>query len=64
MRYLVLLFLAFILISLFSALFFVFKDKGQSRRAVKALTMRVGLSVFLFLMLMAAYHFGLISDHL
>ncbi|MBL8472329.1 MAG: twin transmembrane helix small protein [Rhodocyclaceae bacterium] len=64
MKFVVLAFVAFILISLFSALFFVFKDKGQSKRAVKALTMRVGLSVILFLMLIVAYHFGLISDRL
>lgn len=56
----------FILIvaSLASALLFVFKDAGDSRRAVKALALRVGLSLALFLFLMAAYYFGLIEGRL
>lgn len=61
MRYFVILVLVCILASLFSALFFMFKDKGDSRRMLKALTLRVALSVTLFLMLMAMYYFGLIG---
>ena len=38
----------------------MFRDRGQSKRMVKALALRVGLSVSLFLMLMAGYYFGLI----
>ena len=53
-----------ILASLFSALFFIYKDRGGSKRAVKALALRVGLSVGLFLLLMAGYYFGLIKDRL
>ena len=64
MRYVVLAFIAFILFSLFSALYYVMKDKGQSRRAVKALTLRVGLSIVLFVMLLLASHFGFISQRL
>ena len=41
MRFIVLAFVAFILVSLFSALYFLLKDKGQSTRTVKALTIRV-----------------------
>ena len=42
MRFIVLVFLAFILFSLFSALYYVWKDRGtRSHRAVKALTIRV-----------------------
>jgi hypothetical protein len=37
-----------ILISLGSGLFYLVKDHGDSRRTVKALTFRVGLSVGLF----------------
>src|SRR6266705_2064804 len=55
----ILLFLA-ILASLGSALFFLVTDGGQSKRSVKALALRVGLSLALFLLLMAGYYFGLI----
>jgi len=52
--------IAFILIlaSLGSALFFLMKDKGRSNRTVQALAMRVGLSITLFLILLASYKMG------
>ena len=55
--------IAFILIiaSLGSALFFMMKDKGKSDRTVKALAMRVGLSITLFILVLLAYHFGFIQ---
>jgi hypothetical protein len=55
--------IAFILIlgSLASALFFLMRDKGKSNRTVQALAMRVGLSITLFLLLMAAYRMGWIA---
>ena len=55
--------IAFILIiaSLGSALFFLMKDKGQSNRTVQALAMRVGLSITLFLILLASYKMGWIQ---
>ena len=58
MRYFVILVLVCIVGLLFSALFFMFKDKGDSRRMVKALTWRVALSVSLFLLLMVGFYFG------
>jgi DUF2909 family protein len=64
MRFIVLLFIAFILISLFSGLYFVFTDKGGSRRAVKALTVRVILSITLFVLLMLGVYSGLITGKL
>jgi hypothetical protein len=64
MRYLVLVFIAFILISLFSALYFLLKDKGRSERTVKALTIRVILSIVLFALLMLGYRFGFITQKL
>lgn len=60
MRIVVILVFIAILASLGSALFFLVRDRGQSRRTVKALALRVGLSLGLFLLLMAAYYFGLI----
>jgi hypothetical protein len=56
----VILLLVAIVASLGSALFFLVTDRGQSKRTVKALAIRVGLSLTLFLMLMAGYYFGLI----
>ncbi len=64
MRFVVLTFLAFILFSLFSGLYFLLKDKGQSRRTVKALTIRVGLSIMLFLLLLIAFKLGFITQRL
>jgi hypothetical protein len=60
-RIIVFLFLAVILFSLGSALYYLVKDKGQSDRTVKALTVRITLSIVLFLLLMLGYYFGLIS---
>ena len=64
MRYVVLVFVAFILFSLFSALFFLLKDKGGSTRTVKALTVRVVLSITLFVLLLLGFHFGFITQRL
>ena len=58
MRIVVVLFIIFIVISLGSALYYLVKDKGQSERTVKALTVRISLSIFLFVLLMASYYFG------
>lgn len=60
MKIIVILFVLLILASLGSALFFLVNDRGQSKRTVTALALRVGLSVTLFLLLMAGYYFGLI----
>jgi hypothetical protein len=60
LKIIVVLMLALILASLFSALVFLFKDKGRGKRTAQALTWRIGLSITLFLMLMAGFHFGII----
>ncbi|MDP1924774.1 MAG: twin transmembrane helix small protein [Thiobacillus sp.] len=62
MRILALLFIVLILGSLASALYYLIKDKGQSDRAVKMLTVRVGLSLALFVLLMAGYYFGIVPQ--
>ncbi len=64
MKYLVILFLLFILYSLGAAAYFMLKDRGTSERMVRALTVRVALSVALFLLLMAGIHFGFITGKL
>jgi hypothetical protein len=54
--------IAFILIlgSLGSALFFLMRDKGRSNNTVRALAVRVGLSITLFLLILLAYRLGYI----
>jgi len=59
MRYVVLAMLVMIGASLASALFFMVKGRDDPKRMAKALTVRITLSVGLFLMLMAGYYFGL-----
>lgn len=58
MRIVVLIFIFLILGSLFSALYYLISDKGQSERTVKALTVRIVLSLCLFVVLMLGFHFG------
>jgi hypothetical protein len=55
--------IAFIMIigSLGGALFFLMRDKGKSNRTVHALALRVGLSITLFLLVLAAHYMGWIE---
>ena len=52
-----------VLISLGSGLFFLVKDKGRSERTVRALTMRVGISIGLLCLLVLLWALGLIQPH-
>jgi len=52
--------LVLILASLFSALVLLFRNKDRGRGVAKAFTWRIGLSVALFLLLMAGLYFGVI----
>jgi cytochrome bd-type quinol oxidase subunit 2 len=62
-RILVVCMLVGIVVSLGSALFHLSSGKGDSRKMVRALTIRVGLSVGLFLLLIGAWAMGIISPH-
>jgi len=62
-KIIVVLFLLAIIGSLFSGLFFLMRDKGASERTVKALTIRVSLSVLLFILLMLGFATGLLQPH-
>jgi hypothetical protein len=64
MRYVVIGVFVLIIASLFSAALFMVRDRSGSKRMVKALAIRVGLSIGLFLFLMAGYYFGLFKDRL
>ena len=62
MRIVILILLFAVLVSLFSGLYFVYKDKGGSNRAVISLTIRIALSIVVFLLLVGSYYFGLIPE--
>ena len=62
MRILILLLLLAVVVSLFSGLYFVYKDKGNSNRAVISLTIRIALSLLVFVLLIASYYFGWIPS--
>ena len=52
-----------IVVSLGSGLFHLVKDDGQSKRMVNALTVRIALSVLLFVLLFVAWKSGQIVPH-
>lgn len=52
-----------ILISLASGLYHLVNNKGSSEKTVRALTIRVGLSLTLFLVLMILVGLGVIKPH-
>ncbi|HEY9381535.1 MAG TPA: twin transmembrane helix small protein [Burkholderiales bacterium] len=64
MRYLVLIVFIIIIASLASALVFLVRDNGDSKRMVRALALRVGLSITLFLFLLISHRMGWISGRL
>jgi hypothetical protein len=49
--------------SMGSALFFLIKDKGQSTRTLRALTIRIAVSIALFALLFVLWGLGLITPH-
>lgn len=63
LRVLVVLLLLAIVGSLFSGLFYLYRDRGAGERTVRALTLRIGLSIALFLLLLAGFRFGLIPGY-
>ena len=62
MKIVVIVLLVAVIASLFSGLFFVYKDKGETNRAVISLTIRVVLSITVFLILIGSYYFGLVPN--
>lgn len=61
MRIVVILIFLGILGSLASALFYLMRDKGTSSKTVNALTLRIGMSVVLFLFLLFSHWMGWID---
>ena len=52
-----------ILVSLGSGLFFLARDQGKTTRVVSSLSVRIGLSLALFALLIIGYFTGLITPH-
>ena len=64
MRIVIVLFIVAILGSMASALYYMVTDRSGGNRMIRALALRVGLSVSLFLILMAGFYFGLIPGRI
>ena len=62
-KYFVILKLIAIIVSLATAFRSLFRDKGEGTGTVKALTIRVGLSIVLFIILMVLASLGIIKPH-
>lgn len=59
----IVLMLLMIIGSLFSGLYHLMSDKGASEKTVRALTVRISLSVLLFILLMIGYGSGILQPH-
>lgn len=63
-KWLVLVIFFLIVLSMASAMLHLVHDyKGESRRMVRALTIRIGLSIALFIVLWATWKMGWIEPH-
>jgi TRAP-type C4-dicarboxylate transport system permease large subunit len=62
-KFLIIFILAIILISLTKGLHFLMKDDDQSTKMAKSLTIRVVLSVFLFILIFFGYSMGWITPN-
>lgn len=62
-KVLILINLLLILLSLFSGVFFLAKDQSQQRRLAHTLTLRIILSISLFMLLIIGYFTGHLSPH-
>jgi len=62
-KFLIIFILVIILISLTKGLHFLMKDDDQSTKMAKSLTIRVVLSVFLFILIFFGYSMGWITPN-
>ena len=63
MKVVVIIALLAIVTALFTALVFLYRDKGRGTRMVTALAIRVGLSLSLVAFLLLSYYMGWISPN-
>jgi len=64
MRIVIILFIVAIIASMGSALYYMVTDQSGGKRMLRALALRVGLSITLFLLLMGSFYFGLIPGRI
>ncbi len=62
-KLLIIILLGFVLYSLGAGLYYLLKDEGQSKRVLKTLTLRVGISLAVFILLLFAAQVGWIQPH-
>jgi len=62
-KLLILFVLLLIILSLSSGIVFLIKDKGESNRTVQSLTVRIVLSMALFILLFIGFKYDLIQPH-
>jgi succinate dehydrogenase/fumarate reductase cytochrome b subunit len=62
-KILIVVILLFVLYNLGAGLYYMMTDKGTTDRTVKALTWRIGLSVFLILLVILGIWTGVIQPH-
>jgi len=62
-KIIVVLMLLVILGALTSGMFFLVRDKGATNRTVQSLTIRIVLSIALFILLLVGFTTGLIKPH-
>jgi hypothetical protein len=62
-KIIVLVLLALVLISLGASMFSLIKDRGETNRTVKFLTVRIVLSIALFVLLGISFAMGWIQPH-
>ena len=62
-KIIVLVLLALVLISLGAGMFSLIKDRGETNRTVKFLTIRIVLSIALFVVIVVSFLMGWIQPH-
>jgi len=55
--------LFFVIVSLFTAFYYLVKDPSSSKRVVKSLFFRVGLSLFIMILLLIGTQLGWVTPH-
>jgi multisubunit Na+/H+ antiporter MnhF subunit len=62
-KYILVALLLFVIISLFTAFYYLVKDPSSSKRVVKSLFLRVGLSLFIMILLLIGTQLGWVTPH-
>ena len=62
-KLIIVLLLIFVVITLFTALYKLNKGGPESCAVVRTLAVRIGMSIFIFIMLFVGEYFGLIKSH-